>query len=81
VPWTWSFEGGEEIEVDVLAERVLAEADLEGITFLGGEPFSQAAPLALLARQIRQTGLSVMTFTGYTVEGCEMHIVITGTPC
>ena len=67
VPWTWSFEGGEEIEVEELAQIILAEP-VEGVTFLGGEPFTQAAALAMLAGKLRQAGLSVMTFSGYTIE-------------
>jgi anaerobic ribonucleoside-triphosphate reductase activating protein len=38
---------------------------LEGITFSGGEPFDQAAPLALIARKAREHNLGVMIFTGY----------------
>jgi anaerobic ribonucleoside-triphosphate reductase activating protein len=67
VPWTWSFEGGEEVEVEELANKILAEP-VEGVTFLGGEPFTQAAALAELANKLRQAGLSVMTFSGYTIE-------------
>jgi anaerobic ribonucleoside-triphosphate reductase activating protein len=54
--------------VDKLAERILAVDDIEGITFLGGEPFAQAEALAQLAKQVREHGLSVMTFSGYTLE-------------
>ncbi len=67
-PETWPFEGGTEMTVDDLFERVSRENDIEGITFLGGEPFAQAAPLAELAERLREKGLSVVTFTGYTVE-------------
>jgi anaerobic ribonucleoside-triphosphate reductase activating protein len=41
---------------------------VEGVTLLGGEPFSQAGPLAEFARIVREAGLSVMTFTGHTHE-------------
>lgn len=41
---------------------------IEGITLLGGEPFDQAAALAEVARGARELGLSVLTFTGYTLE-------------
>jgi len=68
VPWTWEKDAGEWVEVDELAERVLAGPPVEGITFLGGEPFAQAAALAALGARLRAAGLSVMTFTGYTVE-------------
>ena len=39
--------------------------ELEGVTFLGGEPFSQARELSLLAKRIKEIGLSIVTFTGY----------------
>lgn len=41
---------------------------LEGVTFLGGEPTHQAQGLAQVARGCQQMGLSVMLFTGYTLE-------------
>lgn len=47
--------------------RAWEEFDLEGVTFLGGEPFLQAQGLAEIARGAREIGLSVMTFTGYTL--------------
>lgn len=44
---------------------------IEGVTLLGGEPFSQPRPLAALARLLRRDGLSVMVFTGHTLEALE----------
>ncbi len=41
---------------------------IEGLTLLGGEPFAHAAGAASLARFARQRGLTVMTFSGYTIE-------------
>ena len=40
--------------------------DLEGVTFLGGEPMLQAQGLALVAQGAQSLGLSVMVFSGYT---------------
>ena len=40
--------------------------DLEGVTFLGGEPMLQAKGLALVAQGAQALGLSVMVFSGYT---------------
>lgn len=42
--------------------------DLEGVTFLGGEPMLQAKGLAHLAEGAQTLGLSVMVFSGYTIE-------------
>lgn len=68
VPWTWPDEGGQEIEIEDLARRILAGPPVEGVTFLGGEPFAQARDLAVLGEMLRSNGLSVMTFTGYVLE-------------
>jgi anaerobic ribonucleoside-triphosphate reductase activating protein len=42
-------------------------AGVEGVTFLGGEPFAQADALAWVAAAVRAAGLSVMVFSGYTL--------------
>lgn len=68
VPWTWPVGDGREIAVEELAERISASSGIEGVTFLGGEPFDQALALASLGARVRRVGLSVVTFTGYTVE-------------
>jgi anaerobic ribonucleoside-triphosphate reductase activating protein len=59
-------EGGVWREVDSLA-RELEEADVEGLTLLGGEPFAQAPAAAALARAARRQGRSVMVFSGFTL--------------
>lgn len=68
VPFTWPEDGGMTMEVEQLAAQILNGPKVEGITFLGGEPFEQAGELARLARILRASGLSVMTFTGYLLE-------------
>lgn len=40
---------------------------VEGVSFLGGEPFEQAAGLATLAAHARARGLTVMVFSGHTL--------------
>ena len=44
---------------------------VEGITFSGGEPFAQAAGLAESARLFRKAGLTLMSYSGFTLE--EIH--------
>jgi anaerobic ribonucleoside-triphosphate reductase activating protein len=59
-----------------MASRVLAAAErynLEGVTFLGGEPLLQAKGLAEVARAARAAGLTVMVFTGFTLEECRAN--------
>ena len=47
------------------------EAGVEGVTFLGGEPFAQPEAFAEIAERVRARGLSVMIFSGYTLA--ELH--------
>jgi anaerobic ribonucleoside-triphosphate reductase activating protein len=66
-PETHSFNGGEEVAIDNLFQRIesLGSA-IEGITISGGEPLQQLRPLVALLRRVREeTDLSVLVFTGY----------------
>lgn len=45
-----------------------AQDNIEGLSFIGGEPFLQAAGLAELAEWAQSEGLSVLVFTGYLLE-------------
>lgn len=65
-PDTWDLLGGEPIKAEDLLKQVKAEKLIKGVTFSGGEPFLQAAPLAWLGREIKKQGLDLITFTGYT---------------
>ncbi|MGH3908991.1 MAG: 4Fe-4S single cluster domain-containing protein [Pseudonocardiaceae bacterium] len=68
-PHLWA-SGGPITDTDRFADETLHRAvgaGAQGITLLGGEPFEQAAPLARVAEHFRDAGLSVMTFTGYTL--------------
>jgi len=53
-------------------EKAHHEYDLEGITFLGGEPMLQAKGLAVVAQGAQSLGLSVMVFSGYTKAELEV---------
>lgn len=60
--------------IDEVLAMILEARDahqIEGITILGGEPTAQAEGLAQLAQSVRQEGLSVMLFSGHTLE--ELH--------
>lgn len=49
-----------------IIEEILATPDIEGVTFIGGEPFWQASALTQVARAVREAGLGVMVFSGLT---------------
>lgn len=67
-PELLAFRGGTESTVDALVARILATDGIEGISLLGGEPTSQAAALAPVCEAVQAAGLSVMLYTGFTVE-------------
>lgn len=60
------FSNGYPVTAENLAKTILAIDHLDGVTFSGGEPFAQAAPLAELGALLRRCGLTVVTFTGFT---------------
>lgn len=65
------FHGGQPMHLQEVVEQVRAAHEqqaIEGITLLGGEPLAHAAGAAGLARQVQRLGLSVMVFSGYTLE-------------
>ncbi len=65
---TWDFGKGKHYTVDEIMSQIQSQKDIEGVTFLGGEPFEQAQDLAELAKMVREYGLTVVCFTGYTFE-------------
>ncbi len=65
------FEGGRSLSVAEVLTQVrtaASEQGIEGVTLLGGEPLAHAAGAASLARGVRDLGLTVMVFSGYTLE-------------
>lgn len=67
-PQTHNFDGGYTSTVGNILNAVKENPLLSGITLSGGEPFSQAKELAVLAREIHLLGLNVMAYTGWTFE-------------
>lgn len=67
-PQTHDFCSGKDDDTDVILEKILENPLLDGVTFSGGEPFCQAKPLADLAKKIKQAGLNVISYSGYTIE-------------
>ncbi len=65
---TWEFGVGTKYSVEELFSQIKEVENIEGVTFLGGEPFEQAQELALLASKVKSLGLSVLCFTGYTID-------------
>lgn len=67
-PTTWDIGGGAQKPLSFITS--LAEKDplLDGLTFSGGEPFLQPAPLGILAKWCHAHNLNVWCYSGYTYE-------------
>lgn len=65
---THDLAGGTEMDIDELFERIRKNPMLDGVTFSGGEPMLQVAPLVELAKKCRAEGLNVYTYTGFEWE-------------
>jgi len=65
----WSFKTKNEISTNTLFEKIIDEKTyIEGVTILGGEPFDQYEELLILIKQIRKTDLSIILYTGYSIN-------------
>ena len=65
------FSGGTPMTTDQISQAIgesRRDHSIEGITLLGGEPFSHAAGASMLAADTQAVGLSVMVFSGHTLE-------------
>lgn len=67
-PHTHDFDGGEITTTEEILEKIYKNPLLDGITLSGGEPFCQAKPLAEISRSVREKGLNVVAYSGYTFE-------------
>jgi len=66
-----SFNGGTSRRVADIVEEMRQSWEqfgIEGITLLGGEPFAHVPAALALAKAARKHGLSVMIFSGFTLE-------------
>ncbi len=67
-PESWEFGTGTDMTVEQLFELVKSNPLAKGVTFSGGEPFSQAEAFAALGEKLKAAGYEVASYTGYTFE-------------
>ena len=65
---TWPHEGGTIYDTSDIIRDILAIKNIEGVTFLGGEPFEQAEALGEIAEAVKKAGLGVLCFSGNYLE-------------
>lgn len=67
-PESHDFSGGKDCSTDRLLEEIDKDPLLAGVTFSGGEPFCQPEGFLQLAKGVRERGLNITSFSGYTYE-------------
>ncbi|MFZ5648414.1 MAG: anaerobic ribonucleoside-triphosphate reductase activating protein [Bacillota bacterium] len=67
-PQTWDFDGGQLRDMDDILSEIRRDGLLKGVTFSGGDPLEQAEKFAYMAKKVRECGLDVWCYTGYTFE-------------
>ncbi|HEX3044367.1 MAG TPA: anaerobic ribonucleoside-triphosphate reductase activating protein [Bacillota bacterium] len=67
-PETWAWEAGREISGLELISLLQLNPLVDGVTFSGGEPFSQTRAAVLLGRYLKSLQLNLWIYTGYTWE-------------
>ena len=67
-PETWAFGCGTQISEEAVVDIVRSNPLCRGVTFSGGEPFSQPEAFAKLAALLKQQGYEVASYSGYTFE-------------
>lgn len=68
-PETWDLDGGFEVDVEEIKDRLRSFPGQAGLTFCGGEPFLQPKACKEIADFVRkELGWNVWSFSGYTYE-------------
>ena len=67
-PDTQSFDKGRVLVIDKLIKDVLENPMITGVTFSGGDPIEQAHSFSYMAKILKNKGLNIWCYTGYTFE-------------
>ena len=71
---TWAYNKGELYNADDIIQDICKHSqNIEGVTFLGGEPFEQAETLGIIAEAVKKKKLSVVCFTGGKYEELKLE--------
>lgn len=65
---TWDFAGGYDCEIKKILDLIDSNPLLDGLTLSGGDPLFQPEPSYILAKAVKERGLNVVVYTGYTFE-------------
>ena len=67
-PATHDFTGGYDCNIGKIIAEIDKDPLLSGVTFSGGEPFCQVEEFLALGRLVKERGLHIVAYSGYTLE-------------
>lgn len=69
-PETHDFNGGYDCSIDKIADEIMKNPLLDGVTFTGGDPMFQTEGFYKLAKKIKELNpsLNILIYTGFTYE-------------
>ena len=67
-PQSHDFDAGYDITTGKIFDEIIRNPHLRGVTFSGGEPFEQVPALLELGRAVKDAGMTLMSYSGYTYE-------------
>lgn len=67
-PQFFSHEPHKVLTVDEVFNLIVNTKNIEGVTFTGGEPFEQAEALYYLSKLIKESKLTIMSYSGFTYD-------------
>ena len=67
-PETHDFAGGYDCSIEKLLEEIDRDPMLAGVTFSGGEPMCQPVAFSSLGKAVKERGLNITIYSGYTLE-------------
>lgn len=70
---TWDFKKGIQFDTKDIIKDILKTKNIEGVTFLGGEPFEQYEALLEISREVHKNNLGILCFTGKNYNEIEKN--------
>lgn len=64
----WDPKYGERFAEDEIYHRIIKNPFLDGLTLSGGEPFLYCKELLSLVKRVKEKGLNIWSYTGFTFE-------------
>lgn len=67
-PQSWDPKYGEPYVEDDIYNQIIENPFLDGLTLSGGEPFLYCKELLSLVKRVKEKGLNIWSYTGFTFE-------------